>query len=719
MMDARHKAMPKGSDVNWLQDERAGIWGTVSRFFFSAVFLIVGLLSLASCDNTHDTSKEDYEERAAEDTLIKIASAVSQKVVNIEVVGADSQNISTGSGFFVTGKGTVATCAHLIDGSKSIRVKTLSGAEFEFERVLHLDRKRDLALLSVNADGVSFFEQSGQKPSVGTKIAVFGNPLGLKGSLTDGVVSAVRGEAGETSYLQISAPVSPGSSGSPVVSLSGDLLGMVGARAQDGEGIGFALESGEIWAAVNKPVVKEASQAAYEKALAMSRKRYLPSRELWADPEWNNWKLPKVTSQRLAVLRRLKSKYPDVALLRIEIARALSRDGNDEGAFEECAALISDDPGNRLAVKELIGTIVSKERKAPFLRKAGDADPLNFHLRKHIYEQEESDDDFLSAQIGARQALETAPFSLQISEGYAEALVAYELHELAIEQRSFESIKAERIRLAIKDSNEMRRMVAAASLVVAEPIKANLEAFVVLAEGMPRQALPYAWELNFLGKTKKEIGQLLDAAGGERLRSFCRDTIKNEPLIAETYFLDPGAVNAPREGLLYDAIRDGWFRFMPLGMVQPLDQLGMLFLLADHQADGDSKFSVNGPGSVVDWVETLNAFSETGKALGRIWPRISKYGEGEWQEPLIFQFWLATQKQRFVELLKTEVPTEEEKAEIEAALAALRDIPSLNEAEKAVRAVMMENQPSLWTWGHFGDEYQIPLERAFEAAAAK
>lgn len=704
-MKASQRSSTEGPGANWAVALR--------RTLLPGILVVLAACFLVSCEKQGASNTPSDE-----DSLVSLAAVVSQKVVTIEATGSESQDSKTGSGFFVTEDGKVATCAHLVEGAKSIRVKTLSGAEFKFMSVVSLDSTKDLALLSVATDGVACFDHSGPEVSVGTRIAVLGNPLGLRGSLTDGVVSAIRGGADDVRFLQISAPVSPGSSGSPVVSLTGDLVGMVGARAQGGEGIGFALASEEIWAAIKQAAAKKDDQAPYREALEMSRRRYLPSRELWDDPEWENGSLPEATSQRLAVLRRLSSKYPDVALLRVEIAKALQEDGEYDQAFEECAALVSQDPGNRLAVGELIGTITKEERKIPLVKNAVNVDPLNFHARRYLFEQEGHDDDFLSAQLSARRALETAPFSLRISEGYAEALLDHELHELAIKGRPFESFHGEMIRNAISDSNDLRRVIAAAGLMLAEPSEEVLEGFLDLAEENPARALPYAWELAQLGRQgKEEVKVVIAGPIGERLQSFVREAIKNEPLIAEAYLLDPGAVDV-REGLLIDAIGVGHSMFFPsFGVEPPFDQAGMLFLLADHQAGGESEPSVEGPEAVVQWFETLKAYSESGKALGGVMPRISNVGKGTWRKPVIFDFWLATQKRRLGERLKAGGVTEDERVKLEAALTALREVPSTADAEQAVRAVMKERQLSLWEY--FGREYRRPLEMAFEAAAAK
>lgn len=703
-MHETHRSSTNSLDGNWRVALRRNL---LSGFLF---FLAV--LFISSCEKK-DASKKPSDG----DALVALAGTISQKVVLIEAVGSEIQDTRTGSGFFVTKDGKVATCAHIVEGAKSIRVKTLSGAEFTFKSVVFVDATKDLALLSVATEGVASFEQSSPDVSVGTRIAVLGNPLGLAGSLTDGVVSAIRREADDLSFLQISAPVSPGSSGSPVVTLTGDLVGMVGSRAREGEGIGFALSSGDIWTAIKQAAAKKIEQTPYKKALEMSRKRYLPSKDLWEDPEWRNGSLPEAISQRLVVLRRLSSKHPDVAFLRVEIAKALREDGEHDKAFEECAALVSKDPGNRLAVNELIGAIVKEERKIPFIKSAVNADPLNFHARKYLYEREGHDDDFLSVQLSAKRALEAAPFSLAIAEGYAETLLDEQLHELAINGRPFDFGYGEMMRKAIKEANDLRKVIAAGALMFATPSEAALEKFLDLAEKNPVRALPYAWELNQLGiQGQDEVRAVLAGLVGERLKSFLRQVVNDEPLIAEAYLLEPGAVDA-RKGLMLNAIYSAHSRFSPFCVEQPFDQLGMVFLLADHKARADAESWVQSPEAVVHWVETFKDFCESGKALGGILPRISNIGKGKWADPLIFQFWLATQKRRFEEQLRASNLSQEKKAKLEEALVALKDVPSSSDAERAIRALISRRQIS--PWEYFGAEYRRSLESAFEAACSR
>jgi len=666
------------------------------------LLILLGLLvlTLSSCKE-----KSSLETESAKDTdLTSLAAIVSQKVVSVETVGDNPQDAKTGSGFFVSADGKVVTCAHVIQGAKTIRVKTLNGAEFKFESVVFIDESKDLAILSVAADGVAFFEHSDSAAPVGTRIAVLGNPLGLKGSLTDGVISAIRGGNGISSYLQISAPVSQGSSGSPVLLLNGHLVGMVGSRAQDGEGLGFALAAKEIWSAISQPSTDKVKKVAYREALKMSRKRYLPSAELFNDPEWNNGQLPTATSQRLAVLNRLKSKYPDVATIRIEIAKALETDSNHDEAFGEYATLVRDDPGNRLALNYLINVIVREEKKLPYVKSSLSADPLNFHARIYLSKTEGRNKKFLASQLSARRALETAPFSLRISEGYADSLISTAFYDLAILNEPYDALHGEIIRRVIVESNDLRRIIISAGLVISKPSEEAIDNFIKFAKRDPARSLPYAWELaHYRLESENDVGDVFSSPAGDRLAAFIRETIQDYPLITETYLLDPGSVDLSH-GLLLSEITRAWTKLLPgLGINDPFDKIGMIFLMADKSPMAGSDASVESPEELIKWLVALEEYAETVKELGGIYPHLYNLGKGEWQEPLVFRFWLATQKKRFENKLITNDITVYEKEQLEVALRALKEIPSIDAAEHAVRA--LNNRRSTTIWNYYGEDY--------------
>ncbi len=167
----------------------------------------------------------------AEETLPALVKRVKPAVVAIATYDASGEALMTGSGFFLR-PGQVVTNLHVIRGAVRAEIKTLEGKGkiFPVNGTLAVDEEGDLALLSVEmpvervARGT---ELAKELPDEGETIFVIGNPLKLEGSVSDGIVSAVREVPNSYRIIQITAPISHGNSGSPVFNLKGQVLGVV------------------------------------------------------------------------------------------------------------------------------------------------------------------------------------------------------------------------------------------------------------------------------------------------------------------------------------------------------------------------------------------------------------------------------------------------------------------------------------------------------------
>lgn len=166
---------------------------------------------------------------------------VRRATVKIEVAGP--QGRASGSGFVVAADGIIATAAHVITGVASATVHLASGEAFEVQGILVADTLRDFALMKVAGFGLPMV-QFGNSDSVdvGQRLLAFGAPLGLEATVSDGLLSSVRLMDGVRRF-QISVPVSPGSSGGPVTTEDGRVIGVVvsGIRGGGAENLNFAL----------------------------------------------------------------------------------------------------------------------------------------------------------------------------------------------------------------------------------------------------------------------------------------------------------------------------------------------------------------------------------------------------------------------------------------------------------------------------------------------
>ena len=179
-----------------------------------------------------------------QETLPELIRRVKPAVVAVITYDAKNEVQMTGSGFFVR-SGQVLTNMHVIEGAHHVEIRTLDGKgkTYAVEGLLNADDEGDLALLSVPvpADRVRGLEIAGALPEEGEDVFVIGNPLRLEGSVSNGIVSAVREVPNLGEIIQITAPISHGNSGSPLFNMKGQVLGIVTMKVTNGQNINLAL----------------------------------------------------------------------------------------------------------------------------------------------------------------------------------------------------------------------------------------------------------------------------------------------------------------------------------------------------------------------------------------------------------------------------------------------------------------------------------------------
>ena len=185
----------------------------------------------------------------AQETLPALVKRVKPSVVAIATYDATGEALMTGSGFFLA-PGQVVTNLHVIRGAARAEIKTLDGKGkvYPVSGALAIDEEGDLALLGVDMplDRVRSTELARDLPDEGEAIFVIGNPLKLEGSVSDGIVSAVREVPNSYRIIQITAPISHGNSGSPVFNLRGQVLGVVTVKVTNGQNINLAIAAGRV-----------------------------------------------------------------------------------------------------------------------------------------------------------------------------------------------------------------------------------------------------------------------------------------------------------------------------------------------------------------------------------------------------------------------------------------------------------------------------------------
>jgi S1-C subfamily serine protease len=185
----------------------------------------------------------------AQESLPTLVKRVKPAVVAISTYDASGEALMTGSGFFLR-PGQVVTNLHVIRGAVRAEIKTLDGKGkvFPINGTLAIDEEGDLALLSVEtpSERPRSTELASELPDEGEPIFVIGNPLKLEGSVSDGIVSAVREVPNSYRIIQITAPISHGNSGSPVFNLKGQVLGVVTIKVTNGQNINLAIAAARV-----------------------------------------------------------------------------------------------------------------------------------------------------------------------------------------------------------------------------------------------------------------------------------------------------------------------------------------------------------------------------------------------------------------------------------------------------------------------------------------
>lgn len=184
---------------------------------------------------------------AAQDLLPELVRRIKPSAVAVETFDARGEKLSRGSGFFID-VDRIVTNRHVIEGAYRAEIHSSNGNVYPVKQVLAVDAEGDIALLKIDTPTVPVRPLSLDKtsPQEGESIVVIGNPLGLEGSVTNGIVSAVRDIPTFGRIIQITAPISSGSSGSPVVNMQGQVIGIATLQITGGQSVNFAIPSERI-----------------------------------------------------------------------------------------------------------------------------------------------------------------------------------------------------------------------------------------------------------------------------------------------------------------------------------------------------------------------------------------------------------------------------------------------------------------------------------------
>jgi len=186
---------------------------------------------------------------ASQENVAAVVKRSSDAIVLIVTSDSTGQETALGSGFLVSADGKVVTNFHVIKGAHSAVAKLANGAFFPVDGVLAADVDGDLVLLKVPGKGLPFLTlDASAGVKVGDHVVAIGSPLGLEGTVSDGIVSAIRSEIPAKNWIQTTAPVSHGNSGGPLLGMDGNVVGVItwGVNLQEGQNLNFAIPSDKV-----------------------------------------------------------------------------------------------------------------------------------------------------------------------------------------------------------------------------------------------------------------------------------------------------------------------------------------------------------------------------------------------------------------------------------------------------------------------------------------
>jgi pSer/pThr/pTyr-binding forkhead associated (FHA) protein len=229
---ANHKRKKKKTRSNW--------WVILLIIFGSVIILSFSgwyVLNETGIFNRNNNDSIPRDTIPVFNNLKDLVKYAEKAVFLIETKNNSGKPSLYGTGFFVSSSGIGITNAHVLQGGSSFTIKTSDGEVYPIEEIIKTNTTYDYAIFRVNAgSNFTVLKISDEEPEKGQEICVLGNPQGIESTLTQGIISGfkggtesevIKGDFGKGStFIQIDVAISHGSSGSPVMNMKGEVIGI-------------------------------------------------------------------------------------------------------------------------------------------------------------------------------------------------------------------------------------------------------------------------------------------------------------------------------------------------------------------------------------------------------------------------------------------------------------------------------------------------------------
>ena len=205
-------------------------------------------------------AKPETAAAPATKTVVELAADARKSVVIVSHFGRDGKPDGVGAGFVISADGLIATSLHVIGEARPMSVQLHNGKTHDVTEVFAWDRKLDLAIIRIEADGLTPLPLGDSDTlRTGTAVVAIGNPHGLDHSVVQGVVSARR-DFDKIEMIQVAIPVEPGNSGGPLLDMTGRVHGILTLKSAVTANLGFAMPVNALKQILRKPNTVPASR---------------------------------------------------------------------------------------------------------------------------------------------------------------------------------------------------------------------------------------------------------------------------------------------------------------------------------------------------------------------------------------------------------------------------------------------------------------------------
>lgn len=173
----------------------------------------------------------------------KMVSDAKKSVVYIKIYGGSGKERAQATGFFLGKYGYIVTNFHVIYDAANLSIETYDKKKYWIDSVVGADVDSDIAVFTVKgvAGRASYLSFAAEPPEESDEVLVIGNPLGLEFTVSNGIISAIREIPEMGQVYQTTAPISPGSSGSPVLDAAGGVIGVAVMTYKEGQNLNFVV----------------------------------------------------------------------------------------------------------------------------------------------------------------------------------------------------------------------------------------------------------------------------------------------------------------------------------------------------------------------------------------------------------------------------------------------------------------------------------------------